>query len=177
LSGSNSDPSDRAGDVEPVSNERRDRIITGVVTVGPIVSLLFVAWQLWHSLLGWNDLFDFLVVYVLTGLGVTVGFHRLLTHHHVTYSVNSLCHFFGRRRFATGDESRNLAWLASLSLGEAWHNNHHAFPTSAEHGMRRWELDFSALTIRALEKVGLVWDVVRVDPERQATRLALTRAS
>ena len=65
----------------------------------------------------------------------------MLVLHHVTYSVNSLCHFFGRRRFDTGDESRNLAWLAPLSLGEAWHNNHHAFPTSAEHGLRRWELD------------------------------------
>ena len=62
------------------------------------------------------------------------GAVRMLVLHHVTYSVNSLCHFFGRRRFDTGDESRNLAWLAPLSLGEAWHNNHHAFPTSAEHG-------------------------------------------
>lgn len=306
-----------ADDVEPVANERRDRIITGVVTVGPIVCLLFVAWQLWNRILGWNDLFDFLVLYVLTGLGVTVGFHRLLTHrafksgrvvrgtfailgsaaiegpviswvsdhrrhhrfsdragdphsphvghghgwsgavrglfhahvgwlfihtdrgkrshyspdllgddviswvdrtfafwalgglviafglgwlfggtlrdgltgllwggavrvlvlHHVTYSVNSLCHFFGRRRFTTGDESRNLAWLAPLSLGEAWHNNHHAFPTSAEHGLRRWEVDPSALTIRALEKLGLVWDVVRIGPERQAAKLAISRAS
>ena len=69
-----------ADDVEPAANERRDRIITGVVTVGPIVCLLFVAWQLWNRILGWNDLFDFLVLYVLTGLGVTVGFHRLLTH-------------------------------------------------------------------------------------------------
>ena len=55
----------------------------------------------------------------------------MLVLHHVTYSINSLCHFFGRQRFDTGDESRNLAWLAPLSLGEAWHNNHHAFPTSA----------------------------------------------
>ena len=62
----------------------------------------------------------------------------MLVLHHVTYSINSLCHFFGRTRFATGDESRNLLWLAPLSLGEAWHNNHHAFPTSAAHGLRRW---------------------------------------
>ena len=67
-------------DVEPVVNERRDRVITGIVTAVPILSLFFVAWQLWDSLLGWNDVFDFLVLYVLTGLGVTVGFHRLLTH-------------------------------------------------------------------------------------------------
>ena len=96
----------------------------------------------------------------------------MLMLHHVTYSINSLCHFFGRRRFATGDESRNLAWLAPLSFGEAWHNNHHAFPTSAAHGLRRGEVDFSALVIRALERVGLAWDVVRVSPERQATKLA-----
>src|SRR3712207_8171462 len=61
----------------------------------------------------------------------------LFRSHHVTYSINSLCHFFGRRRFATTDESRNLAWLAPISFGEAWHNNHHAFPTSARHGMSR----------------------------------------
>lgn len=299
-------------DVEPVSNERRVQIITGIVTVVPILSLFFVGWQLWDSLLGWNDIFAFLLLYVLTGLGVTVGFHRLLTHrafkttsliraalailgsaaiegpviawvadhrkhhtfsdregdphsphvdhgqdlrgvlrgllhahigwlfihthrgrreryapdlladpvvswvdrkflvwalgglvaafglgwlfggrlhdgltgllwggavrmlvlHHVTYSINSLCHFFGQKRFDTGDQSRNLAWLAPLSLGEAWHNNHHAFPTSAEHGLRRWELDPSALVIRRLERVGLAWDVVRVSPERQAAKHA-----
>ncbi|MEA2313938.1 MAG: hypothetical protein QOI03_630 [Solirubrobacteraceae bacterium] len=297
-------------DVEPVHNERRDRIITGIVTAAPLVSLGFVAWQLWDSLLGWNDIFVFTLLYVLSGLGITVGFHRLLTHrafktgralravfailgsvaiegpviswvadhrkhhafsdregdphsphvghgdgwggalrglahahvgwlfihthrgrrtryapdlledptvrwvdqtflawalggllaafalgwlfggklrdgftgllwggavrvlvlHHVTYSINSLCHFFGRRRFDTGDESRNLAWLAPLSFGEAWHNNHHAFPTSAEHGLRRIELDPSALVIGALERAGLAWDVVRVSPERQARK-------
>jgi stearoyl-CoA desaturase (delta-9 desaturase) len=88
----------------------------------------------------------------------------------VTYSINSLCHFFGRRRFPTDDESRNLFWLALPTFGEAWHNNHHAFPTSAEHGLRRWELDPSAWVIRAMEKLGLVWDVVRVEPEHQARK-------
>jgi stearoyl-CoA desaturase (delta-9 desaturase) len=299
-------------DVEPVTSERRDRIITGIVTVAPVVSLLFVAWQLWARFLGWNDIFVFLVLYLLTGLGVTVGLHRLFAHrafattrtiratlailgsaaiegpviswvadhrkhhafsdqegdphsphvdhghgwrgalrgllhahvgwlfihtqrarrtryapdliadpvvswvdrtflvwalggllaafglgwlfggtlrdgltgllwggavrmlvlHHVTYSINSLCHYFGRQRFETGDQSRNLAWLAPLSLGEAWHNNHHAFPTSAGHGLRRREIDPSALVIRGLERVGLAWDVVRVSPERQAAKLA-----
>jgi len=67
----------------------------------------------------------------------------MLVLHHVTYSVNSLCHFFGHRRFETRDASRNLAWLAPLSFGEAWHNNHHAFPTSAEHGLRRGQIDLS----------------------------------
>ena len=100
------------------------------------------------------------------------GAVRVLVLHHSTYSINSLCHFFGRRTFETKDESRNLLWLAPLTFGESWHNNHHAFPTSAEHGMRRWELDPSACVIRALEKVGLAWDVVRISPERQATKYA-----
>jgi stearoyl-CoA desaturase (delta-9 desaturase) len=105
----------------------------------------------------------------LTGL-LWGGAVRMLVLHHVTYSINSLCHFFGRRQFETKDESRNLLWLAIPSFGESWHNNHHAFPTSAEHGMRRWQVDTSALVIRALEKLGLAWDVVRISPERQAKR-------
>jgi stearoyl-CoA desaturase (delta-9 desaturase) len=299
-----------ADDVEPVVHEARDRAITAVVTVAPILALGFVAWQLWDQALHWGDLIVFGVLYVAFGLGVTVGFHRLFTHrsfktsprlrfifavlgsaaiegpviswvadhrkhhafsdkegdphsphvghgggvkgaltglahahvgwlfihtqrgakrryapdlmadpvvsfvdrtfvtwallglaaafalgaaighsvkagftgllwggavrmlviHHVTYSINSLCHYFGRRRFNTDDESRNLMWLAPFSFGEAWHNNHHAFPTSAFHGMRRFEFDPSALVIRLMEKFGLVWDVVRISPERQAMK-------
>src|SRR3712207_9387082 len=96
----------------------------------------------------------------------------LFRSHHVTYSINSLCHFFWRLRFATTDESRNLAWLAPISFGEAWHNNHHAFPTSARHGMSRLEraLDPGAGVIRILERLGLAWDVVRIAPERQARK-------
>ena len=301
-----------AADVQPVTHERRDRIITAIVTAVPFAGLGFVGWQLWQSALQWHDLAVFGLAYLLTGIGVTVGFHRLLTHrsfktttavratlaalgsaaiegpviswvadhrkhhafsdregdphsphvdhgggwrgalaglfhahlgwlfihthrgskhryaadliadpairfvdrtfllwvaiglavpfglgvaiggtvtdglwtllwggavrmlvvHHVTYSVNSLCHFFGRRRFDTDDESRNLLWLALPSLGEAWHNNHHAFPTSAAHGLRRWELDLSALVIRLLERLGLAWDVVRISPQRQSRKLA-----
>ncbi len=91
---------------------------------------------------------------------------------HVTWSINSVCHFFGRRRFAVEDESRNVFWLALPSFGEAWHHNHHTFPTSAEHGLKGWELDPSALVIRVLERLGLAWDVVRVSPERQRAKLA-----
>jgi stearoyl-CoA desaturase (delta-9 desaturase) len=297
-------------DVQPVANEALDRFLTGTVTAIPIVGLFVVAWQVWADLLFWSDLVVFAIVYVATGFGVTVGFHRLLTHrafktkrwvratlailgsaaiegpviswvsdhrkhhafsdvpgdphsphvdhgnglkgalrgllhahvgwlfvhtgrgrheryapdlladptirwvnkwffawavgglvaafvlgwliggslhtaltgllwggavrmlvlHHVTYSINSLCHFFGRRQFDTKDESRNLLWLAIPSFGESWHNNHHAFPTSAEHGMRRWQIDTSAMVIRLLERLGLAWDVVRISPERQAKR-------
>ncbi len=100
------------------------------------------------------------------------GLVRIFLLHHVTWSVNSICHFFGRRRFATDDESRNVFWLALPSLGEAWHHNHHAFPTSAFHGLKPWEIDVSGLVIRGLERVGLAWDVVRVSAERQQSKLA-----
>jgi stearoyl-CoA desaturase (Delta-9 desaturase) len=105
----------------------------------------------------------------LTGL-LWGGAVRVFVMHHVTYSINSLCHMFGRQPFQTRDESRNLAWLALPTLGEAWHNNHHAFPTSARHGLGRWQLDPSALVIAGLEKLGLAWDVVRIGPERQAAK-------
>jgi stearoyl-CoA desaturase (Delta-9 desaturase) len=294
-------------DVQPVANETRDRIITGTVTVLPVLALGVVAWQLWNDALGWSDVAIFLFAYVSTALAITVGFHRHFTHrafkcrrwvrgtlaifgsaaiegniiswvadhrkhhafsdeegdphsphvghgggwtgalkglwhahvgwlfihthrgnreryapdlladpmirfidrtfvlwvtvgllvpfglgyliggslhtaltgvlwgglvrmlvvHHVTYSINSLCHFFGRRDFKTGDESRNLMWLAPFTFGESWHNNHHAFPTSYRHGLRGWQLDISAGVIWMLEKLGLAWDVVRISPERQ----------
>ncbi len=302
-----STPALTADDIQVTEHETLDRIATGTVTAVPFIGLGLVVWQTWAEALRWSDFVVFAIMYTATGLGVTVGFHRLLTHrsfkttpwlratfaalgsvaiegpviswvadhrkhhafsdqegdphsphagheggfrgalrglahahvgwlfihtqrankqryapdlmkdpqvlfvertfvwwalggmaapfflgwliggslhsaltgllwgglirvlllHHVTYSINSLCHFFGRRRFDTGDESRNLAWLAPLSLGEAWHNNHHAFPTSAAHGMRRWEVDPSAAVIWLLEKTGLAWDVVRVSRDRQ----------
>ena len=98
------------------------------------------------------------------------GLVRIFLVHHVTWSVNSVCHFLGTRRFETDDESRNVFWLALPSFGESWHHNHHAFPRSAEHGLRRWEVDPSALVIRALERVGLARNVVRIAPERQVQR-------
>ncbi|HKN93952.1 MAG TPA: fatty acid desaturase [Thermoleophilaceae bacterium] len=97
------------------------------------------------------------------------GAVRIFLLHHVTWSINSVCHFFGRRRFDTTDKSTNVPWLSVLSFGEAWHHNHHAFPTSARHGLRWWELalDPGGLLITAMEKLGLVWDVVKISPERQ----------
>jgi stearoyl-CoA desaturase (Delta-9 desaturase) len=99
------------------------------------------------------------------------GLVRAFLLHHVTWSINSICHFFGRRRFALEDHSTNVAWLALPSLGEAWHHNHHAFPRSAAHGLGRWEIDVSALVIRAMQRVGLAWNVVKISPERQAAKL------
>ena len=301
-----------ADDIEPVKNETADRIATGTITVLPIIALGVVGWQLWNDLLRWSDVAVFLIMYVLCAVGVTVGFHRHLTHrsfkakkpvrfalaamgsiaiegpviswvadhrkhhafsdqegdphsphvghgggwlgalrglfhahvgwlfihtqrgkreryapdllkdptirfidrtflwwalgglvlafllgwliggsltagltgllwggavrmlvvHHVTYSINSLCHFFGERAYPTDDESRNLAWLAPFTFGESWHNNHHAFPTSARHGLKRWQFDPSWIVIRTLEATGLVWDVVRVDENQLRARAA-----
>jgi stearoyl-CoA desaturase (delta-9 desaturase) len=294
---------------EPVL-ENVNRAVTGFITAVPPLLLGLAAWQMWNHGLQWRDILIFLIMYIPIGLGVTVGFHRLLTHrsfktspwmrgllgvlgtmsvegpviswvadhrkhhaysdrlgdphsphvdhgvgwrgalrglahahvgwlfdhtqrgtrerfapdlvadpvisfidrtalfwflfgmalpfglgvliggtvgaglegmlwggavrmlvlHHVTYSINSLCHFFGRRRFATEDHSRNLRWLAPFSFGEAWHNNHHAFPTSAIHGLGRDELDLSGIVISTLERVGLAWDVQRIGAERQAAK-------
>jgi stearoyl-CoA desaturase (delta-9 desaturase) len=100
------------------------------------------------------------------------GLVRVFFVHHVTWSVNSICHFMGSRRFATEDKSTNVFWLAIPSLGESWHHNHHAFPRSATHGLRRWEVDPSALIISGMEKLGLARNVVRISPERQAERTA-----
>jgi stearoyl-CoA desaturase (delta-9 desaturase) len=100
------------------------------------------------------------------------GLVRIFLVHHITWSVNSVCHFLGTRRFQTDDHSTNVAWLSIPSFGESWHHNHHAFPRSASHGLRRWEslLDPSALFITGLEKVGLAHNVVRIAPDRQQER-------
>ena len=107
----------------------------------------------------------------LTGL-LWGGLVRIFFVHHVTWSINSICHFHGRRRFATDDQSTNVWWLSLASLGESWHHNHHAFPRSAVQGLRRWELDPSGWMIGGLERVGLAWNVVRITPERQTEKLA-----
>jgi stearoyl-CoA desaturase (delta-9 desaturase) len=100
------------------------------------------------------------------------GLVRVFVLHHVTWSINSVCHFFGRRRFDVEDQSRNVFWLSLFSMGEAWHHNHHAFPTSAFHGLRFWErmTDPTGMVIVLLEKVGLVRNVVRISPERQSEK-------
>jgi stearoyl-CoA desaturase (delta-9 desaturase) len=296
---------------QPVANETADRVITGLLTVVPILLLFVAGWQVWNEALHWRDIAIFAVLYVATGLGITVGFHRLFTHrsfkagprtravwavlgsaaiegpiiswvadhrkhhacsdkegdphsphvghgegwraalrgfyhahvgwlfdhtergskerfasdlirdpvvsfvnrtffawaiaglllpfflgwvwggtidaaltallwggvvrmmflHHVTYSVNSLCHIFGAQPYETKDESRNFMPVALLAFGEGWHNNHHAFPTSARHGLRSWQFDPSAVTISAMERTGLAWDVVRIPPEHQAKKV------
>jgi stearoyl-CoA desaturase (delta-9 desaturase) len=87
-------------------------------------------------------------------------FVRLVYVLHSTWFVNSATHMWGYRNYETSDESRNLWWVALLTYGEGWHNNHHAYPRMARHGHRKWEVDVTFLTIRLLQKCGLVWDVV-----------------
>ena len=111
---------------------------------------------------------------VVAGLSALLwgGLVRIFIVHHITWSINSICHFFGRRRFDTDDHSTNVFWLALPSLGEAWHHNHHAFPQSACHGLRWYEIDPSGWLILALARLGLASDVVRVTPERAREKLA-----
>jgi len=109
---------------------------------------------------------------LLLGLEALVwgGLLRIFLFQHATFSVNSICHMFGRRSYRARDESRNNWLVAALTFGEGWHNNHHAFPSSARHGLDRGQLDLAWLTIRGLEKVGLVWDVRRPDAAQRARR-------
>src|SRR5918995_742810 len=239
---------------------RAHRNINIAAVVLPFVAFLAAIPMLWNDLVGPLDLALFLLIYAVSTIGITVGYHRLLTHrafatykpveylyailgshaveegdphsphvdhdgetpgplrglYHahigwlfqhatavdaekyapdlvedrgmrlihrlfplwvtlglvipVTFSINSICHFFGRRRFQTDDRSTNVAWLAVPSFGESWHHNHHAFPRSAMHGLRWWEIDLGGVVIRAMRRVGLAWNVVMISPERQEQR-------
>jgi stearoyl-CoA desaturase (delta-9 desaturase) len=106
---------------------------------------------------------------------VWAGLVRVLVLHHATWSINSICHAFGRRPFRTKDESRNVPALALLSFGESWHNSHHAFPALACHGVDRWQLDVSAAIIRLFERFGWAADVRWPRPELLGRR-RLTRS-
>jgi stearoyl-CoA desaturase (delta-9 desaturase) len=101
------------------------------------------------------------------------GLVRIFLAHHITWSVNSICHSFGKREFETNDASRNEWLVGLLAMGEGWHNNHHAFPRSAFHGLRWWQFDLSGYIIWTLEHVGLVKEVYRVSPEQMARRAQL----
>ena len=111
----------------------------------------------------------------MTGL-LWGGLVRMFLTHHVTWSVNSVCHTFGKREFETTDRSRNEWVVGLLAFGEGWHNNHHAFPRSAVHGLDRWQFDVSAWVIAALERVRLATDVQRIAPEVIARKRLAHRA-
>ena len=124
-------------------------------------------------------LVPFVAGYVLHGFSLSgglttlfwAGLVRVTLQQHITWSVNSVCHFFGKQRFDSPDHSTNVWWVALPSFGEGWHHNHHTFPRSAEHGLKKSELDASAWLIRQLERTGLAWNVVRIAPERQEAKL------
>ena len=136
-----------------VHDLRKDRVLTWV-------SRLFPAWVL----------ISFILPAALGGLltmswmGVLLGFLwggliRVLLVHHATWSINSVCHLWGSRPFKSNDESRNNPIFGILALGEGWHNNHHAFPTSARHGLAWWQIDLSYLLILGMTKIGLASQV------------------
>jgi len=96
---------------------------------------------------------------------------------HATASINSLAHLFGRRRYETGDESRNNLWLALITLGEGWHNNHHQHMSCTRQGFYWWEIDVTYYVLRVLSWIGIIWDLkpvpdVAYDPARQLQRIA-----
>lgn len=103
----------------------------------------------------------------LTGF-IWGGLVRVFLVHHVTWSVNSACHLWGLRPYQSNDDSRNNALFGILALGEGWHNTHHAFPTSARHGLRWWQIDVSYWVIRLMNVLGLAWNLKQPSLEAQA---------
>ena len=103
------------------------------------------------------------------------GLVRVFLVQHVTWSVNSICHRYGQRPYETGDDSCNNQWLALPSFGESWHNNHHAFPSSAWHGIERHEWDISGLVVQTLASAGLAWHVVLPPPTIVERKRVVTR--
>ena len=87
------------------------------------------------------------------------GLVRVFVAHHVTWSINSVCHVFGKREYVSNDHSTNNAVCGILAMGEGWHNNHHAFPSSARHGLKWYQFDMSWIIIRAMQMLGLAWNI------------------
>jgi len=127
-----------------------------IVVVSRLFPLLAIASLAFPFAIGWVASGN--VGGAVTGL-LWAGIVRMAALHHVTWSVNSLCHVFGKRPFATRDRSTNLAPLALLSLGESWHNFHHAHPSAARHGAMRHQVDPSAALIRLFERAGWATNV------------------
>jgi len=107
-------------------------------------------------------------------MGLVVGFFiSTVILYHTTFAINSLCHMFGSRRYETGEESKNSIWLAILTMGEGWHNNHHHYPLSARQGFFWWEIDITYYILLTLEKLGIVWDL-QAPPKKLLKREAMT---
>jgi len=116
-------------------------VAIGLLLPSALLGIIFRSWTAFASGIIWG------------------GLVRICLMQHVTWSVNSVCHIWGSRPFKNGDHSANNVAVAFLSLGEGWHNNHHAFPTSARHGLRFWQFDPSYLIIKAMQRVGLAWKI------------------
>jgi stearoyl-CoA desaturase (delta-9 desaturase) len=153
---------DRARYAKDLLRDTGLRVIARLFIPLVLASLLLPALAGWLLIGGWYGF--------LAGL-FWGGAVRIFLLHHVTFSINSICHFWGRRRFASRDESRNVWWLSWISFGESWHNNHHAFPSSAFHGLRKLEIDPGGWVIWTMERLGLAWGIVRIPPERQTGKL------
>jgi stearoyl-CoA desaturase (delta-9 desaturase) len=96
---------------------------------------------------------------------------RLVATYHITWFVNSASHLWGYKNFLSNDLAVNNWWVALMSYGEGWHNNHHAFPTSARHGIKKWEIDFSYMFIRTMKAIGLAWDLYVPSAEAMAAKV------
>ncbi|MGH9805576.1 MAG: acyl-CoA desaturase [Candidatus Acidiferrales bacterium] len=116
----------------------------------------------------WPTILLGVLLYLLGGWPFVVWgvFVRLVLIYHCTWLVNSAGHAFGGATFRTNDLSTNCWWVALISYGEGWHNNHHAFPTSARHGLKFWEIDLAYGFIRTLKALGLAWDLSLPPVER-----------
>ena len=140
---------------------KKDPVIRWVDSLFPVWALLGLAIPFVAGFaLSGGSLFAGFTAFVWAGLV------RVFLLHHATWSVNSICHMYGNRPFAIEDESRDNWLVALVSLGEGWHHSHHAFPTSARHGLNRFQFDPSYAVIRTLERLGLVWNVKRPRSEQ-----------
>jgi stearoyl-CoA desaturase (delta-9 desaturase) len=141
----------------------RDRTIRTVSALFPLWAVLglLAPAAVGFAVNGWYG--------AITGF-VWGGLVRALICHHATWSVNSVCHLWGSRPYESGDHSRNNAVVGVLALGEGWHNNHHAFPSSARHGLHWWQIDISYYVIRALVFCRLAWDVRLPSADEKAAR-------
>lgn len=134
-----------------------DRFFLPIALLGLVIPGL-IAWAVTGTLMG--GLLGF----------IWGGLVRVFLVHHITWSVNSACHLWGAQHFKSHDHSRNNAVFGVLAFGEGWHNNHHAFPASARHGLKWYQFDSSYLVIRAMKAVGLASDVIVPSAQRQAEK-------
>ncbi len=153
------DPEDLFRYVQDLSKNRALRVESALFPLWVVLGLLI------PGILG--GLLTLTWAGVWTGV-IWGGLVRVFLVHHVTWSVNSACHLWGLRPYKSDDLSRNNVVFGILALGEGWHNTHHAFPTSARHGLRWWQIDVTYYVIRALALVGLAWDVRLPTKQAQA---------